>query len=217
MEAPGSPSSASVVPPHPGEESLLRTGPDMASLRHRMERPARVGRVVLVMLGAVTASTGAASWVTTPGPLGLALAVFGGILLVLGVVQHLLYRRDLVHWPDEAFLWTDGVELVLHNGEVRGASWSDPDFALQLIARRAAAPIGREFVMIWLMDSKVPPVELSPQGFDQLRQGAANHGLELAQTRRGSRADSTQFIYVHPSSAATAATRASTRETTGPD
>jgi hypothetical protein len=180
-----------------------------------MERPARVGRVALSFLGVVTASAGTAMWVTTESGLGLALAGFGGILLVLGVVQHLLYRRDQAYWPEQAHLWGDGLELVLHNGEVRGASWSDPDFSLQLIARRAPSPAGREYVLIWLMDPKVPPVELSSEGFERVRQNAAYHGLDLIQNRRGARADSTQLIHIHPTVAAAAAARGRATETGG--
>lgn len=204
-------------PDQPGEGlSIARAGDEASTLRHRIELPARLGRVILTFFGVVTGFAGVATWATTKSVDGIALGAFGTVLIVLGVVQHLLYLRDRAHWPERAFLWDDGLELVLHNGEVRGASWSDPDFGLQLIARRARPPIGREFVMVWLMDSKVPPVELSPEGFDQLRQSAADHDLDLTQTRRGSRADSTQFIHVHPSSAATAAARAKAMETTGP-
>jgi len=169
------------------------------------------------MIGGVTAAAGIAIWATSRTPLAEAIAGFGGVLLALGVAQHFLYRRDQAHWPEQAHLWADGVELVLHNGEARGASWSDPDFSLHLIARRARPPIGREFVMIWLMDSKVPPLELSPEGFERLRRAAADHGLDLIQSRRGSRSDATQFIHIRPSSAATAAAGAKAAEATGPD
>lgn len=197
------------------ETSILRSGPEATFLNRRMERPARVGRLVLTMLGAVTAAAGVALWVSSGAPLAEAIVGFGATLAVLGVVQHFLYRRDQAHWPEQAHLFTEGVELVLHNGEVRGTSWSDPDFALQLIARRARPPVGREFVMIWLLDSKVPPVELTAQGFERLQQLAVKHGLDLAQRRRGSRSDSTQIIHIHPSAAATAAARARATETTG--
>jgi len=199
------------------ESSILRTGTEAVRLQRRMERPARAGRLALAMIGTVTAAAGAATWVTSRTPLSEAITGFGGVLLALGVVQHFLYRRDQAHWPEQAHLWSDGVELVLHNGEVRGASWTDPDFSLQLIARRARPPIGREFVMIWLMDSKVPPLELSREGFERLRRSAANHGLDLIQSRRSSRSDATQFIHIHPSAAATAAARAKATGATGPD
>jgi len=198
------------------ETSILRSGPAGVALRRKLERPARAGRLVLTMLGVVTAGAGVAMLSTAGNELGAAFTAFGGVLLSLGVVQHVLYRRDQAHWPEQAYLWSDGVELVLHNGEVRGASWSDPDLALQLIARRAPSPIVREYILIWLSDPKVPPVELTESGFEQLRQQAADHGLDLSQTRRGSRADSVQMIHIHPSVAAIAAARAKTAEASGP-
>lgn len=196
--------------------SILRGGPEADFLRLRMERPARFGRVILPFLGVVTASAGLTMRIATGSSLGFALGAFGIVLIVLGVVQHLLYRRDQAHWPDQAFLWEDGLELVLRNGEVRGASWSDPDLALHLIARRAPAPANREYLLIWLMESSIPPVELSAEGFDRLRKMAANHGLESTQVQRGRRADSTQLIEIHPSSAAAAAAMAKPAEASGP-
>jgi hypothetical protein len=168
------------------------------------------------MLGVMTAGAGIAIWITTGTIVGVAIATFGGVLLILGVVQHFLFRRDQEYWPEQAHLWNDGLELVLHNGEIRGASWSDPDFALQLVSRRAHAPIVREFMMIWLMDPKVPPVELTAQGYELLQQSAANRGLALTQSRKGFRPDSTQLVHIHPSAAVTAAARARGAESTGP-
>jgi len=213
--------TTSPIPPGPetpvGETSILLSGPHADLMRRRMERPARAGRLILILIGSVTAAAGIATWVTSGELLGLAIAVFGAVLLALGVIQHTLYLRDQVHWPDQAYVWTDGLELVLHNGEVRGASWSDPDFGLQLVARRSRPPVDREYLLIWLMDAKVPPVELSADGFDQVRQRAADHGLDLAQTRRGARADSMQLIHVRPSKAALAAALATPGKTTKSD
>jgi len=209
-------STGSADPDSVTESSIFRDGPEATGLRDRMERPARVGRVALSFLGVVTASAGIAMWLSTKSGLGVALFGFGGVLLVLGAVHHHLYRRDQAYWPQEAHLWSDGLELVLHNGEVRGASWSDPDLSLQLIARRAPAPAGREYVLIWLMDPKVPPVELSAEGFERVRQSAADHGLDLAQNRRGSRADSAQMIHIHPTIAAAAAAREKAAGASGP-
>jgi len=199
------------------DTSILRGEPEATVLRGRMERVARAGRLTLTMLGGVSGAAGFALWITAGTILGVAIATFGGILLVLGVVQHLIYRRDQAHWPEQAYLWSDGLELVLHNGEVRGASWSDPDFGLQLVARRAAPPIQREYVLIWLMDPKVPPVELSAEGFERVRQRAADSGLDLNQRQRGARADSTQVIHVRPSAATAAAARAKSREASRPE
>jgi hypothetical protein len=163
-----------------------------------MERPARVGRVVLVMLGAITAAVGTATWVTTGGALGVALAVFGGVLLVLGITQHFLYRRDLSHWPERAVLWDEGVELILHNGEVRGASWSDPDLLFGLASRPAPPPIVREYLLLWMRDSKIPSVEISSEGFERLRKTASTHHLRLRERRRGRRSRETLWLEIGP-------------------
>jgi len=182
-----------------------------------MERPGSLGRYVLVLFGAVTASAGVAEWATVGSALGLALGAFGSVLLVLGIVQHHLYRRDQAYWPDQAHLWADGVELVLHNGEVRGATWSDPDLALHMISRRAPPPIEREYLLVWLADSKVPPVELSAQGFDQLRQAAAHHDLEVSQSQRGRRADGVLLIEIRQGAAVLSAALAKPTGTSGSD
>ena len=189
-------STGTVAQDPPIETSILRDGQEAARLRDRMERPARVGRLVLGLLGAVTASAGFATWVTAEAAVGLAVGAFGIVLIALGVVQHLLYRRDLEHWPDEAHLWTDGLEVVLHNGEVRGASWSDPDFALHLVARGAPPPANREYLLIWLTDAKVPPVELSAEGFDRVCRAAIDHGLRISKGSHGSRADGNQLLEI---------------------
>ena len=171
--------------------------------------------MVLTMLGAVTALAGGALLVTTGSGLGIALLAFGGVLLALGVVQHLLYRRDLEHWPEKAALWADGLELVLHNGEVRGASWTDPDFALQMVSRKAPSPADREFLMIWLMDSKIPPVELSEEGFDQLRRVAVDLGLQITHGRRTSRSDSNLWVEIRQNSAASKGPVSKTNQVSG--
>jgi hypothetical protein len=198
----------------PEESSILRTGPESDFLRNRMERPARIGRVTLGVPGAVAAAAGLTIWATDGSVLGLALGAFGAVLIVLGVVQHLLYRRDLAHWPDQAHLWDDGLELLLHNGEVRGTSWEDPELVLQLIARRAPLPAQREYLLMWLMDSKVPPVELSAEGYARLRRSAVDHSLRVTQNRRGANAEATELVEIRqrsatPFQAVTNATKAS--------
>jgi len=210
------PHSGALKNPTADASSILRTGPDAELLRHRMERPARFGRVILPMFGAVTAAAGLAMLVVAGSALDLALGAFGLVLIVLGLVQHLLFRRDRSHWPDEACLWDDGLELVLHNGEVRGASWSDPDFALHLIARRAPAPTKREYLLIWLMESRIPPVEITAEGFDQVRRMAVDRGLQMQQTQRGTRRDATQHIDIRQSQAVTAAALAKGTESGDP-
>jgi hypothetical protein len=161
-----------------------------------MERPARLGRYVLTLLGAVSAGAGIAFWATTGSVVGLALGAFGGVLIVLGAVQHLLYRRDQTHWPEEVLLWDEGIELVLPNGEICGASWSDPDLGLQLVARRAPPPAQREYLLFWLSDSRIPPVELSAEGFDRVTEAAQQRGLRVSHTRHGARADAAQVVHI---------------------
>jgi len=187
------------VTPVPSPEeaaSIARTGEEGALLRNRMERPARVGRYVLTLLGAVTASAGIAFWITTGSSVGLAIGAFGAVLIALGVAQHLLHKRDLKNWPTDVLLWHEGVELLLPNGEVRGATWSDPDLALELVSRRAPLPAKREFLLLWLRDSKVPPVQISEDGYERLAKIAADGGLNISHTRRGARADAVQVIEI---------------------
>jgi len=93
-------------------------------------------------------------------------------------------------------LWNEGVELVLPNGEVRGATWSDSDLALELVSRRAPLPAKREYLLLWLPDSKIPPVQLSEDGYDRLAKVAADGGLHISQSRRGARVDGVQVIQI---------------------
>ena len=179
-----------------GGISLVRTGDESNQLRLRMERPARIGRFLFGVLGAITAAAGLAVWITNSSLVGLALGVFGVVLIVLAVVQHNLLRRDSQHWPDQAILREGGVELFLHNGEVRGAAWSDSDIAFHLIERRAPSPANREYLLVWLMDSKIPPVELSAEGFDGLNRATVEWNLTVKESRRGSRPDATRLIEI---------------------
>ena len=174
--------------------SILRTGPEADALRRRMERGARISRYVLATLGVITASAGLLLWITSASDLGLALGAFGGVLIALGIAQHLLYRRDIAHWPKQAFLWDDGIELVLRNGEVRGATWSDPDLVLQIVDRRAPPPANREYLLLWIMDSRVPPVEITEDGFERLSRVAGSHPLRISLSRRGARANAMRVV-----------------------
>ncbi|HYA67657.1 MAG TPA: hypothetical protein VED63_02895, partial [Acidimicrobiales bacterium] len=185
--------------------SIARAGDEGVFLRRRMERPARVGRFVLVFLGAVTASAGIALWITSGSALGVAIGVFGTVLIALGVAQHLLHKRDIKHWPNDVLLWDEGIELVLPNGEVCGATWGDPDFAVELVSRRAPLPAKREYLMLWLSDSKIPPVQLSEAGYERLAKVAAAGGLQITQSRRGARVDAFQVVQIRalPSSGST--------------
>lgn len=181
---------------HESGISVVRSDAEATYLRRRLERPGRVGRYFLTLPGVVALASGLADWLTTNSRIGLALGAFGGVLIVLGVVQHFLYRRDLRHSPVDVLLWPEGLELVLSNGEIRGAMWTDLDLALQLVARRAPSRAKREYLLIWLPDPRIPAVELSPEGFDQIAKAAAEAGLRISQHRRGSRADAAQVIHI---------------------
>ena len=209
------------VPPTPedseGGVPIVRTGPDAELLRHRIERVARFGGYTLGLLGAVTASAGGALWITTRSLVSVALGLFGGVLIFLGVVQYLLYQRDRAHWPDQAILWNDGVELVLHNGEVRGATWADSDLAMDLVDRRAPSPADREYLLVWMMDSKIPPVELSAEGFARLTQATVDRHLHVIESRRGSHSDATKLVVIRQGSSERTPDAGQVAATPGPE
>ncbi len=190
-----------IVAPEPGSTSLLRDGAAAVALRRRVERPALVGQYVLGTLGAVTAAAGVALYLTDGSPLGFAFGAFGAVLAALGVVQHLLIRRDRVHWPDQVLLWNGGVELVLHNGEVRGLSWDDPDLALDLVAQRAPPPAGREYLLVWMAEGRIPSAELSSEGYDRLRRAAEGQHLLVTQPNPPRRPDGREIIEIRPGAA----------------
>jgi hypothetical protein len=178
--------------------SLLREDESVAVLRRRLERPARLGTVIFLLLGSVVASAGLLLFYSNRVLINLPIALFGAILIVLGVAQYFLMRRDREHWPDRVFLWEGGVELVLHNGDVRGVSWTDPDLALGLVTRPARPPVGREWLLLWLRDKNVPTIELSEDGFNRVRQSAEVRRLHIQENRRGRGARLSQWIEIHP-------------------
>ncbi len=178
--------------------SLVRIGDDADQLRKRLERPARLGRYVLGVPGVVTAAAGIALWLIDHSIVGIAFAAFGGVLIVLGVAQHILLRRELAHWPMDALLFDEGIELTLTNGEVRGVMWSDPQLSIVLVNRRAPAPAGREFLLVWMMDSRIPLIELSAEGFDRLMRVAATQRLDVNERRRGHGDKAARWIEIRP-------------------
>jgi len=187
-----------------GEEkgvSLVRKDEGATFLRRRIERPALLGQYILETLGAVTAGAGVALWLTDRSSLGLAMGAFGAVLVALGVVQFLILRRDRAHWPDEVVLWEGGVELMLHNGDVRGASWTDPDLALNLISRRAPATADREYLLVWMSEGKIPSAELSADGFERLRRAAESEHLLVTEPRPSRHADGPKWIEIRPGAA----------------
>jgi hypothetical protein len=181
-----------------GEEgtSLIRTGPEAEFLREWLQRPARLGRYALLCLGGVVLGAGVALFLTNGSILGVAFALFGGVLLALGAVQHVLLRHELTHWPLDALLFEDGIELVLSNGEIRASTWSDPNFSIALVSRRAPAPANREYLLIWMSEGKIPSVELSEAGFDALLQEATARRLDIDERRRGRGDVPSRWIWV---------------------
>jgi hypothetical protein len=201
----------STVPPETEGASLVRDDAGAALLRRRIDRPSLIGQYVLETLGAVTAVAGVALYLTDRSPLGLALGAFGGVLVVLGVLQHLIIRRDRANWPDQVLLWDGGVELVLHNGEIRGISWDDPDLAINLVSRKAPAPADREYLLVWMSEGKIPSAELSAEGFTRLRRAAEARHLLVTEPNPSRRPDGFQMVEIRPGAAgrpASAPTRA---------
>ncbi len=180
---------------------IAREGEVAAFLRTRIERPARVGLYVLSTLGLATTAIGAVLWLLAPSSLALGLVGLGGLLMLLGYVQYRLYRRDLALWPDQAILWDGGIELVLHNGDVRGVSWTEPDLALDLVARKAPSPAGREFLLVWMSEGKIPSVELTEEGFERVQRVAVAHELTVMQRRHGRVADARQTVEIRQNEA----------------
>ncbi len=166
--------------------SLLRPPGEAADLRRRRERPAEIGRYLLILLGAICGGAGSALWITTHVPfVAGALLGFGLILVALGATLHLVLLRERVRWPEEAHAWEEGIELLLHDGEIRAASWTDPKLALDVFVRPRPGAVGDERLMVWRMDSSVPACDLSEAGFERLMKAVASHNLGLAEYRRG--------------------------------
>jgi hypothetical protein len=169
--------------------SLLRPAEEATDLRRRRERPAEVGRYLLIGLGSVCAGAAGALWVTTRVSLVAgSLLGFGLILIALGATLHLVLLRDRERWPEEAHAWDEGIELLLHDGELRAASWTDPKLALDVFVRRRRGATDEERLMVWRMGPAVPPCDLSRAGFELLMQVVVAHHLQLAEFRGGSKA-----------------------------
>jgi len=193
--------------------ALLRNDEESELLRHRLERPARLGRVGLGVLGATTVGAGVGVWLASESLPGIALLVFGAVLILLGVTQHLLLGRDRAFLPEQVLLWEEGLELVLHNGEVRGLAWSDPKLAFDLVARRAPPPTAREYLLVWMPDAKIPSIELSADGFEALRAAAVARRLVVAERRTGRRARETLWVAIRQSSSQSAFGQGETPQT----
>jgi len=189
------------VVPGPVESSgfsLLRPRAEMDRMRRSFERPTAIGRYALVALGAVTLGSGAGLVLAHYATIAFAILAFGLVLMALGAVQHLFYTQGKAHWPTEMSLHDSGVELLLHNGEIRAVEWSDPKIDLEILLRIPKAGAPPEATLMWRMDRKVPPCPLSAAGFERLEAAIAAHGLQIQEFRRGPRTRETRVIEVGP-------------------
>ena len=180
----------SYLPPDERGFSLLKPPEEVTALRHRGERPAELGRYPLFLLGAVCSAAGAAFWFSSKlrlSMVGLALVGFGLILVALGATLQLVLVRDRDRWPERAHAWEEGIELVLHDQEVKGALWTDPKLALDLFVHRPRGSEDDVRLLYWKMDPGVPPCDLSQAGFDRLMGIVATRDLRLAEYRSGSK------------------------------
>ncbi len=169
--------------------SLLAPVDEVRAVRRRRERPAEVGRYLLLGLGGLAAGTSAVlSW-QLPADRFVALAIlgFGLILVALGATVHLVLLRDRQRQPVEAHAWEEGIELILANGEVHGATWADPKLALDVFVQPARKGRIEERLLVWGMSRSIPPIDLSEAGLSRLLQNVVKHGLSLAEYRRGQR------------------------------
>lgn len=173
----------------PAEEhgvSLLKPPEEAADLRRRRERPAEVGRTLLVTLGAICAGAGGALWVTSHiSIVAVALLAFGLTLIALGATLHLVLLRDRDRWPEGAHAWDEGIELLLHDGDLKAALWTDPKLALDVFVRPLHRSTSVERLLVWRMDSTVPPCDLSQEGFDRLMEVVVAQDLRLAEFSSG--------------------------------
>jgi hypothetical protein len=189
-------------PPGPSTEStgtpIARNDNRSARLRRQSERWAHLSRYALGMTGAVTLGAALALWFLHPSGLAIGLVLFGLVLVALGLVQHFLLVRERRRWPDQAYLWPDGVELVLHNGEVRAVEWDDPKLAFDLFRRPVRDDPSDEILLEWRMGGYVPPCSLTQEGFDRLQATAVLHDLGMAEFRHGSRPHEIRIYEVRP-------------------
>ena len=177
---------------------LTRSDGHIDEQRRRSERIARASRLALVMCGVVAVAAATALWLLHPSALAIVVIIFGLVLLSIGLTQHLLLQIERARWPDQAMLWSDGVELVLHNGEVRAVEWGDPRLAFDLFRRPLRGESTGEAFLEWKMGGYVPPCPLTEAGFEQLQAAAVAHGLGMAEFRHGRRGNEIRIFEVRP-------------------
>jgi len=178
------------VPPDEHGASLLVPPEEAERWRRRRERPAEVGRFALLGLGLTCIAAGLALWITARGEVGVGsmFVGFGLALAALGGTLHLLLQRDRDLRPERAHAWEDGIELVLHDGDLRAVAWSDPKLALDVFVRPRRGTADEERLLVWRVGRSVPPADLSEAGLARLLEVVATHDLRLAEFRNGRRA-----------------------------
>ncbi len=177
---------------------LLRPAEESEALRRRRERPAEMGRTLLLLLGVICAGASTALWVTDRSVISLGLLAFGSLLVGLGLVEHLLIGRDRKYHVDQALLWATGIELLLHNEEIRAASWTDAKLALDIFVHPRRGNLDEDRILVWRMDSRVPPCDLSEDGLEHLKGAVVTHGLRLREFRGGRKTRESHAYEIRP-------------------
>ncbi len=180
--------SAAAPPTHEGGDpglAILRTGTEVDVWRRRSERTVELGRWVLLGFGALTLGSGAALVLAHRSVAAFVILAFGLLLMALGAVQHFYYRRGQALWPEQMLLFPDGLELVLHNGEIRTAEWDDPELDLEIHERPHWVGSADAVVLRWKMDTRVPPCPITAEGLERIQKEAIRRDLKLEELRAG--------------------------------
>ncbi len=177
--------------------SLLCSPGEATLLRQRRERSAVLGSRLLATLGAVSASAATALWITTRvSYVAVGVLAFGVLLIGLGVLLYRILARDRRRWPEELHAWDEGIELLLHDGELRAAPWTDPRLALDVFVRHPRRSNDAERLLVWRMGTPVPPCDLSREGFDRLMDVVVSRGHELVEYRRGAKGRESRAVEI---------------------
>lgn len=171
--------------PESSGADLLHPDAGSPAMRRRLERPAQIGRYAFAVLGAVMAGAAVGLWIYRPDELAYGLLVFGIVLLGLSYAQHRLLRQARARCPEHVLLWSEGIELVLANGEIRVAPWNDPKFALDVFVRPGSRGRPDEVSLGWRMDPGIPICPITSDGLDRLRSEIDAHGLRSSEYRGG--------------------------------
>lgn len=181
------PSPHSAGAAHEAEESLLCSPEVEARFRRSRDRPAQVGLYLLLGLSAVCGGSAVALISAHRATAAIGLVIFMSLLVGLALVLRTLIRRDRDHRPLQAHLWTDGVELVLANGDVRAKSWDDPTLEIEVYILPRTRRGESQRLLAWKSDREIPTCNLSAEGFARLTRAAKEHGLRIDTFRWGRR------------------------------